>query len=158
MSDAGTSSSAVAALAALADASALPALRLAVDLALAVLSWLVQLIIYPAFAAVDRAGFCAWHAGYTRRISRVVVPLMLLQVLLHALTAWRQASAAAVLPAGLLVVAWLATFLVAVPCHRRLGAEGCRPDVLRRLLAANAVRTVAWTAMALVSAVLVLRG
>ncbi len=148
----------LAALVALADAPAVPALRLAVDAGLAVLAWLVQLIIYPAFAAIDRAGFCAWHAGYTRRISWVVVPLMLAQAPLHAAALWRQPTGVAALQAALLAVAWLATFLVAVPCHRRLGAEGCRPAVLRRLLAANAVRTAAWTAMASLSASVILRG
>ncbi len=142
----------------LADALALPAWRLAVDLGVAVLAWLVQLVIYPAFAAIARPGFCAWHAGYTRRISAVVVPLMLGQLALHAVALWRAPSPLGGLQALLLGVAWAATFLVAVPCHRRLAAAGCEPPVLRRLLRANAVRTAAWSLVAGISAGVVLAG
>jgi hypothetical protein len=142
----------------IAEVLALPAWRLAVDVGLAVLSWLVQLVIYPAFAAIARPGFCAWHAGYTRRISVVVVPLMLGQFALHAMALWRAPSWLGGLQALLLAVAWAATFLVAVPCHRRLGGAGCEPPVLRRLLRANAVRTAAWTLVAGISAGVVLAG
>jgi len=141
----------------LAASPAVSALRLAVDVGLAILAWLVQLVIYPAFAAVDRARFRAWHAGYTRRISWVVVPLMFAQLGLHGRALWREPAPLGAVQAALIAAAWLATFLVAVPCHGRLQRGGCEPGVLRRLLAANGVRVAVWSAVAALSVVGILR-
>src|SRR5919112_3032071 len=52
---------------------------------LVVLIWLVQIIIYPAFAEIAPDRFARWHAGYTRAVTWIVAPLMLGQV---ALLAW----------------------------------------------------------------------
>jgi hypothetical protein len=138
-------------------AALLPILRLAVDLGLVVLVWLVQLVIYPAFADIDRARFGAWHALYTRRISLVVVPLMFAQAGLHMAGVWRTPGPLAMAALGGVLAAWLVTFVLAVPCHGRLQAGGCTPDVLRRLLAANLARAVLWSAVAILSLVAVAR-
>ncbi len=129
------------------------AAALAVDTGLVVLVWLVQLIIYPTFAAVEPARFRTWHRGYSRRIATVVVPLMVAQALLHGWGLLTALDAAAVVAAGCVVGAWLATFLGAVPCHRRLAAAGCEPRVLRSLLRWNLVRAVAWTLVPVVELV-----
>lgn len=49
---------------------------------LVVLIWLVQVIIYPAFAESAPERFVLWHAGYTRALTWIVAPLMLGQVAL----------------------------------------------------------------------------
>ena len=128
------------------------AATLAVDVGLVVLAWLVQLIIYPTFASVDASGFCAWHRNYSNRIALVVVPLMMAQAVLHAGGLLAAVDARAVVAAAGIVAAWLATFLGAVPCHRTLATDGCRPDVLQRLLRWHRWRTLAWTTVALLSA------
>ena len=51
---------------------------------LVVLIWLVQVIIYPAFAEIEPDRFAPWHAGYTRAVTWIVAPLMLAQVALLA--------------------------------------------------------------------------
>ena len=49
---------------------------------LVVLIWLVQVVIYPAFAEIAPEHFTRWHAGYTRAVTWIVAPLMLGQVAL----------------------------------------------------------------------------
>jgi hypothetical protein len=127
--------------------------QLAVDASLVTLSWLVQLVVYPAFAAVAPAHFGAWHAGYTRRISWLVVPLMLGQLALHGAALVRTPAATSVTAAVLVAIAWLATFFAAVPCHRRFQTAGFDPAVHQRLLRANLLRTVAWTSVVIVDLV-----
>ena len=112
---------------------------------LVVLIWMVQLIIYPAFADIAADRFARWHAGYTRAISRIVVPLMFAQL---AATGWLLVSRPTLwhgLSAGMVAVAWVATFALAVPAHDGLRDSGQDEAVLRRLLAANWIRTAAWT-------------
>ena len=56
--------------------------------------------------------------------------------------------------AGLALVAviWLSTFLVQVPLHERLAVEGHTNDVVARLVRGNWIRTIAWTARAILAA------
>jgi hypothetical protein len=53
---------------------------------------------------------------------------------------------------GLVAAVWRSTLAVQMPLHERLGREGCRPDLVARLVASNWPRTVLWTARAVVAA------
>ncbi|MEL6803956.1 MAG: hypothetical protein AAFO91_09270, partial [Bacteroidota bacterium] len=52
-------------------------LRLVFDSAALVLIWLVQLVIYPSFLYMDKQDFLVWHPIYTRKVTWVVMPIML---------------------------------------------------------------------------------
>ncbi|MBL9079769.1 MAG: hypothetical protein JNL08_19865 [Planctomycetes bacterium] len=117
------------------------------------LIWLVQLVHYPLFAAVGADQRVAFAREHQRRIGPLVVPPMLAEVLLTGwvwLAAPPAARGAAWLGAALLAVVWASTFLLQVPCHARLSraADGA---ALRRLVATNWLRTVAWTGRAAVA-------
>lgn len=120
--------------------------RLAVDASLVTLIWLVQLIIYPSFRSITPDAFPAFHAAYSTKISFVVIPLMLAQVLLVAAQIWRTPGPGGLVSAGLVGIAWIATFALAVPCHQELGLRGHDLDVIDRLVRVNWIRTAAWTA------------
>ena len=124
--------------------SLIEANRLA-SLGLVVLIWLVQIIIYPAFAEIAPDRFAPWHAGYTRAVTWIVAPLMLAQVALLAWLAVVRPSPRVLLAAAMVAVAWIATFALAVPAHNTLQAQGIEGGVIRRLVATNWIRTVAWT-------------
>ena len=112
---------------------------------LVVLIWLVQIIIYPAFAEIAPDRFAPWHAGYTRAVTWIVAPLMLAQVALLAWLAIVRPSPRVLLAAGMIAVAWIATFALAVPAHDQLQTIGLDRAVVARLIAGNWVRTIAWT-------------
>jgi hypothetical protein len=118
-------------------------LQVIADSGLLILIWLVQVIIYPSFYHIETKDFKAWHARYTRVISFIVVPLLLLQVgveLYHALVAeprwWR---------ALLVGVVILATFSLSVPCHKKLQSIGKSDFIIRKLVLTNWIRTLLWT-------------
>lgn len=118
-------------------------LQLIVDSGLLILIWLVQVIIYPSFHYIDTRDFKSWHIRYTRAISTIVVPLMLMQAGLELYYAlfetprwWRVSLIAAVL---------LSTFLLSVPCHRSLQDTGKNTAVIQRLVQTNWLRTLLWT-------------
>lgn len=112
------------------------------------LIWFVQVVHYPLFAAVPAEGFGAFERAHVARTGRLVGPIMLAEA----------ASVAGIMllaPAGvprwmawaglaMLAVVWISTFAVQVPLHQRL-ESGQDPDVIRRLVATNWVRTLVWS-------------
>ncbi len=112
---------------------------------LMVLIWIVQLVVYPAFADIAVDGFRSWHARYTRAITWVVAPLMLAQVILAALLVFGRTNAATVAYAVLVVSTWLLTAFVSVPIHSALGSSGHDAARIRRLISTNWLRTGAWS-------------
>jgi hypothetical protein len=122
--------------------------QLAVTLTLVGVIWIVQIVHYPLFSGVGSAGFTAYAAEHSRRISYVVVPLMLAELgaavlfVLH-----RPASIGAGwawLGLALVGSIWLSTFLVQVPQHAILGA-GFDERAYRLLVQTNWIRTIAWS-------------
>ncbi len=122
--------------------------HVAATLAMAGALWVVQLAIYPLFSAIGRDAFSDYHRRYAQRIGMVVGPLMLLEAG-TAVFLWQAGSGSPgfTLSLGLLAVVWVSTFAVQVPLHRRL-AEGYDAARHRRLVLSNWVRTLAWTARA----------
>ena len=112
---------------------------------LVVLIWLVQVIIYPAFAEIAPDRFARWHSGYTRAVTWIVMPLMLGQVVLIGWLLFARPGPWAFLATGMVAVAWVATFTLSVPAHEKLRAGGLDGGVVRRLVATNWIRTVAWS-------------
>jgi hypothetical protein len=124
--------------------------------ALAGVGWTVQLVVYPAFALVGPQRWTAYHARHSRAITRVVaLPWAAQAVSTAALLLWPASGGrfASLGLAALALVTVLVTVASAVPAHGRLG-EGFRGEELHRLLRANLVRAVAWTASAGWAAVL----
>jgi hypothetical protein len=120
-------------------------LRLITDSAMLMLIWLVQLVIYPAFRSIEPARFIRWHHGYMRTFSFIVIPPMLLQAGLVAVQCMRAPSLAHWISAAAVLVAWLITFSLSVPCHRQLQRTGNTPEWTDRLIHTNWIRTAAWS-------------
>lgn len=112
--------------------------------------WTVQVVHYPSFGQVPKAGWGSFHAAHTRRISYVVMAPMVLELGLAAWLAW----AGTALPGGagwwslgLVGLVWAATFFISVPFHNRL-AQAYDYIAIDGLIRTNWLRTLAWTARA----------
>ena len=122
-------------------------LHAAVTWALLGLILTIQLVHYPLFARVPPPGWPAYEREHQRRITLLVGPLMLGELLSAVWLALRPPPA---LPpfslwAGLALVLliWASTGLVQSPLHGRLsGAWDARLHA--RLLNSNWLRTLAW--------------
>ncbi|MEM9556226.1 MAG: hypothetical protein AAGC60_18355 [Acidobacteriota bacterium] len=117
------------------------------------LIWTVQVVQYPLFAQVGADQFVSYHAGHSARISLLVVPLMLVELVTACLLLVRrpaELSAGALwLGLALLSVVWLSTFALQVPRHGILGG-GFDAAAHRTLVATNWLRTAAWSGRGLV--------
>ena len=98
--------------------------------------------------------FPAYEAHHTRRTVWVVGP----PIVVEALTAaWLAFTVPAGLPAALtgsglvlVLIIWLSTSLLQVPCHRRL-SHGFSHAVHHRLVLTNWIRTIAWSLRAVLA-------
>jgi len=109
------------------------------------LIWFVQVVHYPLFAQADKEIFIAFEAEHQKRTTFVVLPVMLVElgsgVYLLMLSMTRDWG----LLTALLGMIWLSTFLLQVPCHKKL-ESGYSRAVIDRLVLTNWIRTLCWTA------------
>jgi hypothetical protein len=126
-------------------------------LLMAGLIWMVQLVHYPLFARVGRDAFCDYETSHTRRITWLVGPLMLLEAASAAALFFVLDSAVTQVIAGvglaLLLIIWLSTAFLQVPCHNRL-SRGFDDATLRRLVGTNWIRTAVWSVRGVLATVL----
>ena len=120
--------------------------------------WLVQLVQYPGFALVGDERFAAYHAMHSSRITWVVAPAMLVEIVTSLAIAWRPERDTWLLRVGFAcaLITWLVTGFQSVPAHARLGL-GFDAAAHGRLLLGNWVRTAAWSVHAVTIAAVVLR-
>lgn len=112
------------------------------------LIWFVQVVHYPLFAEVGKREFNRYEKKHSYRTSFVVGPPMLVEagsaLSLVFLRPDGLPSAVAWMGLALVIVIWLSTAAVQVPCHRLLEG-GFDSAVHRRLVRSNWIRTVAWS-------------
>lgn len=113
--------------------------------------WFVQIVHYPLLATVGSGEFCDYTKRHQVLITWIVGPPMLVEVAsagaLLILAPLLLLSPLYVAALVMLFVIWISTAVLQVPLHGKL----CRShDVrnIRRLVATNWIRTVAWTARA----------
>jgi hypothetical protein len=124
-------------------------IRLIADVAMTMLIWLVQLVIYPAYYSIDQTLFISWHHRYVKTIGYVVIPLMFAQVVCVSFQSLEKLTPLLLITWALLLTAWITTFFLSVPCHHKLQENGKDNAVIRRLIQTNWIRTIAWTGVLL---------
>jgi uncharacterized membrane protein len=120
--------------------------------------WIVQILHYPLFNMVGRENFAAYEAAHTNLITLVVMPAMLLELIFTVMIFF---SPPASIPSGLnwlnavlLGIVWFSTALLQVPQHTIL-SSGFDEKAYRMLVNSNWIRTVAWSAKAMIATVMV---
>lgn len=112
------------------------------------LIWMVQIVHYPLFAKVSTENYVQYQELHQRWITPVVGIPMLIEIataimLLNYIP--KGISATWVWVAlGLLMVVWLSTAFLQVPCHNRLSLA-FDAEAHRSLVHGNWIRTICWT-------------
>jgi len=104
--------------------------------------WIVQLVHYPAFKYVHDENFTAFQKFHMRRISYVVMPLMLVE-LISLCFIWKS-DLLNNINALFLFGTWLATFFLSMPCHSSL-AKKRSTQTINKLVISNWPRTLLWS-------------
>ncbi len=110
--------------------------------------WTIQVVHYPLFAGVGEDGWGAYQAQHQARITLVVGPTMLVELITAIWLVVDRPAAfppwAVVLGAALVGLIWASTAFVQVPLHNALGGT-FDAESHARLVATNWIRTAAWT-------------
>lgn len=131
----------------------LETLRLIIDASLVILIWAVQLVIYPGFGYYSKGNLAIWHKSYTKRVTFIVLPLMMGQLILGVIQLWMLQNWYTLLSMMMIIALWLLTFLVFVPLHQSIDADQPIENVCEKLVTKNWVRTLLWTLLFIVSVV-----
>ena len=120
--------------------------------------WMIQVLHYPLFNMVGRENFSAYEAAHSNLISLIVAPAMLLEL---GFTAWIFFAPPASVPSSLnwlntilLAIIWLSTAFLQVPQHSIL-SSGFNEKAYQFLVNSNWIRTVAWSARAVITSIMV---
>jgi hypothetical protein len=117
------------------------------------LIWIIQLVHYPLFARIHD-DFTSYAKEHVKRISWVVIPLMLIEAICSVwlLGFWNSFDTRTKALFGsslvILILVWASTFLIQVPCHERLMIERDE-QTIQKLVQTNWIRTLGWTARGL---------
>ena len=124
---------------------------LLINTALAVLIWMVQLVIYPGFTYYSEAEVKKWHPIYTRKITSLVMPLMLAQLILYLFSILNTPSVGVITIMVLITFNWVITFLVAIPHHIAMDKKQFTWSERKKLININWYRTIAWSLILIIS-------
>ncbi len=127
-----------------------------IDIALALLAWLVQVIIYPGFAWIKPEQFVRWHQNYSRNISFFVFPLMTSQLIVSLAYVWFKPTFLSIAAIILVGFAWINTFGFAIPIHSRL-SRGWNREFISQLVRVNRWRTVSWSLVVIIDLWLIIK-
>ena len=122
-------------------------IQLSIDCGLVVMIWMTQLVVYPSFEYFGEERLPTWHQKYTKAISIIVLPLMLIQLLIHVYTTIVEFSVLRLIMLALVGIIWGITFFIAVPLHADITARKHPLASAKKLLKINWYRTVLWTAV-----------
>ncbi len=110
--------------------------------------WFVQIVHYPLYANVGDQSFSNYEQLHSNATSLIVGPPMLVEAVTAALLLcyWPAGVMRWVVVVGfvLVIVIWVSTAFLQVPCHDVL-LRGFQSDVHQRLVVTNWIRTIAWS-------------
>lgn len=106
---------------------------------------MVQLVHYPSFLFVDVLNFKKFHTFHSNRISWIVAPVMLLELLTaYFLVYYDSRNFLNWISLALIVLIFALTAFVSVPQHNKLSYSHDEA-VIRQLIASNWYRTALWS-------------
>lgn len=110
------------------------------------LIWIIQLVHYPFFHRVDRKSFNLHMDAHRKKISYIVIPVMLPELGSAIGLAILDSRFQSEFIAGfiLLVMIWISTAALQVPSHGKL-ANGYSESEVSKLIRFNWVRTTLWS-------------
>lgn len=114
------------------------------------LIWTIQIVHYPSFGFVKEERYREFQHFHMRRITFIVGPLMLIELLTGALILFKNYQHIPyVVSVVLLALIWLNTAILNVPIHNKLLSEGDE-GLFKKLVLSNWPRTILWSVRSLI--------
>jgi DMSO reductase anchor subunit len=107
--------------------------------------WVIQLVHYPSFQYVESSVYTKFQKFHMRSITYIVMPLMIGELLTAFLLLAYQTSMLYFLNLAGVVLIWLSTAVLSVPCHAKL-EKAYSFEQAHKLVKTNWPRTILWSA------------
>ena len=104
---------------------------------------MTQILSYPLLLKLGISNFYNYYNSYTNRISFIVIPLMIFEVLLSIILNIILNNFYLFASNILLIVVWGSTFFIQVPIHNKLSSNHSYV-LINKLIYTNWIRTIAW--------------
>ncbi len=104
---------------------------------------MTQILSYPLLLKLGISNFYNYYNSYTKRISFIVIPLMIFEVLLSIILNIILNNFYLFASNILLIVVWGSTFFIQVPIHNKLSSNHSYV-LINKLIYTNWIRTIAW--------------
>ena len=121
------------------------------------LIWIVQIVHYPLFASVGEGQFLSYQKAHVTRITYIVGPVIGIETITTLLLVMYPPAYSSSLfcwiGLALIMIILASTALLQVPSHDRL-LLGYDKDIHGELVRSNWIRTIAWSARGVVTAML----
>ncbi|MFZ8932312.1 MAG: hypothetical protein ACO20H_10435 [Bacteriovoracaceae bacterium] len=108
------------------------------------LIWLIQLVHYPSFHFISTENFKRFQEFHMRRISFIVIPVMLVEITTAIILFNNDSSFYLLLNLLLNTLTFASTYLLSVPIHNKL-TQGKDINMIKKLIFTNWPRTVFWS-------------
>ena len=102
-----------------------------------------QIVSYPLLLVVKESNFRNYHRMYTKRISIVVLPLMITELFITIYILVFDPNLNHVFAALMLLFIWLSTFFIQVPIHNII-SKSKSTKLIDKLIMSNWLRTSLW--------------
>lgn len=119
-------------------------IKIIIDSLIFMLILLVQIVIYPCFHSISDEFFSNWHFNYMKTISLVIGPLMIIQAIIISYQCINVRDIISILSLLSVLVVWITTISISVPCHNALQTSGYNTIIVDRLINTNWIRTISW--------------
>ena len=112
------------------------------------LIWMVQIVHYPLFDDVGEENYVSYQQRHQSNITYIVGAVMLIELIAAFMLLWYPVEGVSkslvFCGIGLVLVIWLSTAFIQVPCHEKL-VKGFDPAAYKWLVNSNWIRTIAWS-------------
>lgn len=124
------------------------------------LIWMVQVVHYPLFDDIGEENYVRYQQRHQSNITYIVAPVMLFELATAILLLFFPVAgidkSLVYIGIGLVILVWLSTALVQVPCHEKL-VKGFNQSAYHWLVNSNWIRTVAWSARGVIVVMMLMR-
>lgn len=114
-----------------------------------ILTWVIQLVIYPTFLDTEGDVHRSSHTRYIKRASVIALPLMFGQLVLSIFAWFQHSTVIDTLIVAFVAVIWVVTLFFALPAHQKVNdsrRETMEED-LKSLRRWHSIRSTSWTAI-----------
>ena len=102
-----------------------------------------QIVSYPLFLCITKSNFKKYHSTYVNKISFIVMPIMLSELVLSIILLFIIQNFSSVIILSSMLLIFLSTLFLQVPMHQKL-EYGYNNQSINYLINTNWIRTFLW--------------